>query len=301
MELRVLRYFVAVAEAGSLTAGADAVRISQPAVSRQLRALERELGADLFTRGNGPLRLTRAGDRMLVVARDLLRRDAMARQILRIEDHTDLSGTPDLTVVAPLATLHDMLAPLIAERGASLPVIDGIEMEPAAVFDQIHALGADLGLSTYPPPAGWRSRRLPDIPLYAQVAHDHPYAGLPRVELTDLLNDPLIVMNRTNMARLVVDEALAALDRSPAHLIEMRSSLLAQGVAASGRGVALLTNWPRFDLATVPVTVTGQPVRIPMYAGWDPTHYAADVLTRLIDEIEVFCGRVVNAIPPRAS
>lgn len=281
-ELRVLRYFVAVAEAGSLTAGAASVRISQPAVSRQLRTLEKELGAELFVRGNGPLRLTQAGTRMLTAARDLLRREAMARQTL----HLDAAV---LTVVAPLATLHDMFAPLLAQRGAHLPVIDGIETEPARVFDEILTLGADLGLSTYPPPAGFRSRRLPDIPLYAQVPPGHAYATLPSVDLADLLEAPLIVMNRTNMARLVVDEALTGLGRSPAHLIEMRSSLLAQGLAAAGRGVALLTNWSRFDLSAVPVHAAGRPIRIPMYAGWDPTHYAADILVTLIDEIEAFC------------
>ncbi|GLY04099.1 MULTISPECIES: LysR family transcriptional regulator [Actinoplanes] len=293
VELRVLRYFVAIAEAGSLTAGAEAVRISQPAVSRQLRALERELGADLFRRGNGPLQLTRAGSRMLSVARDLLRREGMARQVLRLGASGELSGTPELTVVAPLATLHDLVAPLLAARGADLPVIDGVEMEPARVFDEIVALGADLGLSTYPPPAGWRARRLPDIPLYAQVPAGHPYAELDRIELIDLLDDPLIVMNRTNMARLVVDEALAGLDRRPARLVEMSSSLLAQGLAAAGRGVALLTNWSRFDLAAVPVSNGGRPILIPMYAGWDPTHYAADLLIHLIDEIEEFCTTAI--------
>ena len=71
MELRVLRYFVAVADAGSVTAGSAASHVSQPAVSRQLRALERELGVELLVRSEGGVRLTAAGAELLVLARGL--------------------------------------------------------------------------------------------------------------------------------------------------------------------------------------------------------------------------------------
>jgi len=289
LDLRVLRYFVAVAEAGSLTAGAEVVRISQPAVSRQLRALERELGADLFVRGHGALQLTRAGDRMLVVARDLLQREGMARQVLHADDGGTLRSTPDLTIVAPLATLHDLVAPMLADEGARLPIIDGIEAEPATVFDEVVSRGADLGLSTVAPPAGWRSRRLPEIPMFAQVPADHPIARRDSVDLEDLLTEPLIVMNRTNMARLVVDEALSGIGRAPAQFVEMRSSLLAQGLAAAGRGVALLTNRTRFDLVGVPVRSRGLELEVAFHAGWDADHYAAPQLAELVDRVAEFC------------
>ena len=68
VELRVLRYFVAVADAGSVTAGSAASHVSQPAVSRQLRALERELGVELLVRSEGGVRLTAAGAELLVLA-----------------------------------------------------------------------------------------------------------------------------------------------------------------------------------------------------------------------------------------
>ena len=81
MELRTLRYFVAVADHGSVTAASAAVRIAQPALSRQLRGLERDLGTTLFERGNGRLRLTAAGAALLPLARDVLTRaDGLAAE-----------------------------------------------------------------------------------------------------------------------------------------------------------------------------------------------------------------------------
>src|ERR1700746_2543447 len=74
MELRHLRYFVTVAEELNVSRASARLRISQPAVSRQLRDLEQELGVDLFDRRNSKLRLTPAGEAFLAHARDLLRR-----------------------------------------------------------------------------------------------------------------------------------------------------------------------------------------------------------------------------------
>jgi LysR family transcriptional regulator, benzoate and cis,cis-muconate-responsive activator of ben and cat genes len=74
MELRHLRYFVTAAEEGSISRAAARLNISQPAVSRQLRDLEEELGVTLFTRTAQGLTVTESGETALIHARDLLRR-----------------------------------------------------------------------------------------------------------------------------------------------------------------------------------------------------------------------------------
>ncbi|MCH9275620.1 LysR family transcriptional regulator [Bifidobacterium amazonense] len=78
MELRVLRYFLAVAEEGSVTGGAELLRISQPTMSRQLQQLERELGVRLFERGQHAIALTSEG----VLLRD------RARALVELADRT---------------------------------------------------------------------------------------------------------------------------------------------------------------------------------------------------------------------
>ena len=83
MELRTLGYFVAVADAGSVSAAAVAVHVTQPAISRQLRQLEHDLGVDLFVRSAGRLRLSAAGREFLPHARDVLRRADGARAVAR--------------------------------------------------------------------------------------------------------------------------------------------------------------------------------------------------------------------------
>jgi len=74
MELRHLRYFVTVAEELNVSRASARLRISQPAVSRQLRDLEEELGVELFERDKSKLKLTNAGEAFLAHARDVLRR-----------------------------------------------------------------------------------------------------------------------------------------------------------------------------------------------------------------------------------
>ena len=74
MELRHLRYFVSVAEAASVSKAALRVHISQPALSRQLHDLERELGVRLFARVGRGIRLTAEGEDLLARTRDVLTR-----------------------------------------------------------------------------------------------------------------------------------------------------------------------------------------------------------------------------------
>src|SRR5215475_1039999 len=74
MELRHLRYFIAIAEHGTVTGAAKAVLVAQPSLSRQLNRLETELGVTLFHHGVGRLRLTPAGIEFLAMARDLVSR-----------------------------------------------------------------------------------------------------------------------------------------------------------------------------------------------------------------------------------
>jgi len=76
MELRHLRYFVAVAEAGNLSRAAEKLFVAQPPLSLQIRQLEEELGGALFTRHPKGMRLTAAGEALLPEARDLLERAA---------------------------------------------------------------------------------------------------------------------------------------------------------------------------------------------------------------------------------
>lgn len=87
MELRHLRYFVAVAEEQNVTRAAERLHVSQPPLSRQIRDLEEELGVVLFDRGPKTMRLTSAGELFLEEARQLL--EQVEQAIERVRDHAN--------------------------------------------------------------------------------------------------------------------------------------------------------------------------------------------------------------------
>lgn len=112
VNLRTLRYFVAIADAGGLTAAAAVLSIAQPALSRQIRDLESEMGVQLLIRGPRGVRLTPAGVTLYESAVRMLAEAARLRQQLAI--HPD-QQTHHVTVgVSP--TLAELLLPNLLER-----------------------------------------------------------------------------------------------------------------------------------------------------------------------------------------
>ena len=111
MNLRTLRYFVAIADAGSFTAAATVVSIAQPALTRQLRDLEAELGVQLLQRSARGVRLTQEGATLYESARRMLAEAARVRQQL------SSGGASESTVVLGVSpTLTRVLLPGVFER-----------------------------------------------------------------------------------------------------------------------------------------------------------------------------------------
>src|SRR5690349_3225213 len=121
MELRQLEYFVAVVEEAGFTKAADRERVAQPAVSAQIRRLERLLGQPLFTRTSREVRLTQAGAALLPHARAALAAVRAGRQA--VDEVTDLVRG---AVAIGTVTLHPVdIARLMADFHADYP---GVEM-----------------------------------------------------------------------------------------------------------------------------------------------------------------------------
>ncbi|MFE0733849.1 LysR family transcriptional regulator [Streptomyces sp. NPDC058855] len=190
MELRQLRYFVAVADAGGFGAAAERLTIVQSAVSQQVRRLERELGVVLFERTTRRVRLSAAGERLLPEARTVL---AAADRTARIA--ADIAAGADGVlrlgaVHAPGDRIPRLLAGLAAHapgvqvRLHRLPVTERLAAVREGELDAalVRALPAAPGLELLPL---WQD------PLLVALPAGHPLAAREALRLEDLAGLPL--------------------------------------------------------------------------------------------------------------
>lgn len=284
MELRTIGYFVAVADAGSVSAATRLTHITQPSLSRQLRQLERELGLELFTRQDGRLTLTPAGRQFLPVARDLLSRaDATRAAAARIR----AGSLPTVTVAAPAVTLNDIVAPFFATFGPDDPMPRVLPLDASAEYGALDR-GADLVIGTRPPSGTTARTPLASFPVNAYVRADHDWAGRREVTLAELVEHDLLVPTPESHARRAFDAAVETAGL-PVRLTEFSSSQVAQAVAAAGRGIAVVSDDPRYDLVRLLVTTgSGDVLRIGLHAAWSPHHHGAAQLAVLVQRLRRF-------------
>ena len=182
MEIRQLTYFVAVAEELSFVRAADRLHIVQPAVSQQIRRLERELGVPLFDRSSRHVRLTAAGERLLPEARAVLAAAGRVRQvaaviaagadgILRVGTSQGLGERLDLVLDELGKT-----APRLQVRLVSAPVAERIARVRAGELDAafVRAVTTAPGVELLPV---WQD------PLTVALPAAHPLAARPTIHL----------------------------------------------------------------------------------------------------------------------
>jgi DNA-binding transcriptional LysR family regulator len=182
MDVRQLRYFVAVAEELNFTRAARRLNVSQPPLSVQIKALEQQLGTALFDRDRRNVALTRAGEVLLDQARDVLdhmeRADETMRRAVRGEAGRIALG---FTSSAPL---HDLF-PRLLRRFRALYPETLVEVRLMSTGAQLQALAArelDIGILR---PASW-FRPTPELSvrslwrdqLHVFLADDHPLLGM---------------------------------------------------------------------------------------------------------------------------
>jgi DNA-binding transcriptional LysR family regulator len=295
MDLRVVRYFLAVVDAGSVSAAAKTLLVAQPSLSRQLQRLEADLGQRLFDRSKKRLILSAFGRAFLPIARDLVRHAELATASVRAL----ASGTTaTLTVAAPPATTIDILAPFIARSGPTGVIDDAVQLPPERVYGALLTGTADIALGTRIVPEGFQWRIIGHTHPWAQFAPGYgPLTDSDRIAVTDLLDWPLIMMTKEHAIRRLFDDAVAHAGRAYQPAFETSSNSVAQALAAAGRGVCVLSDHSRFGVRAIPVTSSTGELRIPLYAAWDPRHFAADAIERTLDELSLFIEELYRLEP----
>ncbi|MGW7018039.1 LysR family transcriptional regulator [Streptomyces decoyicus] len=294
MEIKRFRYFLAVVHAGTVTGAAERLHVAQPAVSRQLRHLETELGLALFDRIGPRLRLTSAGRQFVAVAEDLVSR---ADRIDSVAQHMARGGLSHVVVAAAQTTINEVLAPFVATLTRSDPFLSVCEV-PADQIQTTVREQADLGIAAgpaYDPMLEWRP--LTDVPLRAYVAPTHRWAthGRRTITISELVTEELLLLTGEHPARAVLDEAVSKAGLTYTHVTESSNALMCEALAASGVGVGVVTDLPRFGGYPLLIDTAGPTtLRLQLRACWPPHHYAAEALTSFLDRLAEFAATYVH-------
>jgi DNA-binding transcriptional LysR family regulator len=193
VQLQQLRYLTSVADERGFTRAAAQLRVAQPSVSAAVRALERELGIELFHRSGGEVTLTAAGEAMLPWARQALADCEAGRAAvgdlkgLR-RGRLSLGATPTLTT--------EVLAPVLADFHRRYPHLE-VSLREGGSRHLVTALERgelDLAVVILPINHSWvRTEALADEDLILAVPRDHALAGEASVSIADLEDLPLVM------------------------------------------------------------------------------------------------------------
>jgi len=299
MELRHLRYFVAVAEAGSLTVAAQReLHTSQPSLSRQIRDLEDEVGAQLLTRSARGIELTPAGRAFLDHARSVLSQVAAAAESARRMAHP---AKP--CFVMGFLTGHELtwMPEALRILRDELPNVD------VMISSQYSPLLAD-GLLKGKIDAAFlrRERGVPELayrvlvkePLMVVLPSNHRLAALKSIGPRDLMGETFVTVSDTApVLRAVIDNYLkrSAVNITPAH----QADHLAMGMSliASTGGVGLL---PAYAGNFLPSSVTSRPLKgdaptIDLVLGYRKSNQSP-ILKLLLSRLDELVARVSRRI-----
>jgi DNA-binding transcriptional LysR family regulator len=239
MELRHLRYFLAVATAESFTKAAAAVHVSQPSLSVQIQALEDELGGRLFDRLGRKVALTQAGE---------LFRDHAARTIRDLERATQLvqevhGGHRGRLIVGTLATVNSyLIPPLVSRFKQRFPAVHlQVHSQPSTdIVTDVLANRLDLGLCLLPVPHDGLST----LPLFDErlvlVAPTRYPLRQQRLRMKDLAGLPLVLMPADYCLRKMIEAECSEARINTQVVLEMTSPEGILEAVAEGAGLTIL-------------------------------------------------------------
>lgn len=240
MNLRQLGYFLQIAELRSFTRAASVLHVSQPSLSRQMQALEQELGVLLFVRSDKGVQLTDAG----VTLRD--RADAALQLVRQIRDEIgQQSKAPqgELTFGMPPSLFDFLTVPLVCAFSGLYPAVqlqvtEGVSatMHELVVTGRLDA----AVISDAEPLDQLRSQPLVSEQLFLVGPGDAGLDIATPMPVAGLAERPLILTSRPNAMRMIVDRALAGSGHRVAPVLVANSSRLLSGLVAAGTGFTVL-------------------------------------------------------------
>lgn len=281
MELHHLRYFVAVAERLSFSRAAEDLDLAQPSLSRQIRDLERELGAPLFNREGRRISLTAAGAALLPAARASLAEAERGRRSVR----EVLGGRAGpLLIGSSPQTAATVLAPLLGRWQREHPTVE-VHIVEEGVLGLIAMLEdgrIDLAVVPMDVPPTLSVAPFLSAHVRAVAPKDHPLILQATVDLRRLVAGPgeepvpLLLLKESYLTRLRLTSAWQEAGLRPLVAMESAVGQTLAAYAEAGLGVAILpdtVDLRGFDLGSAIVVDGDQPLVLRNGLGWNPRRY----------------------------
>jgi len=295
VELRHLRYFVAVAEAGSLTVAAEqTLHTSQPSLSRQIRDLEDEVGARLLTRRARGIELTPAGRAFLEHARSVLSQVAAATEAARRVAHPTkpcfsigfLTGHESAWMPEALRILRDELP--------NIDVMISSQYSPPLASALVKGTVDAAFLRREQGVPGLVFRSLVKEPLVVVLPSDHRLAARKAISPGDLVGETFVGVSHTApVLRAIIDDYLkrSGIHITPAH--ETEHVVMGVSLVASTGGVALL---PAYAQNFLTRSVTSRPLKgdaptVELVLGYKKSN-ESPILKLLLSRLDELVARV---------
>ena len=249
MNIRDLKYFVAVAETEHFSKAADQCFVSQPTLSMQLKKLEAELNVQLFERTSKRVLITDVGKKILEKAQHILNDIDVLKQIAEMAQDA-YSGRIRIGIIPTMGPyLLPCLMPKIQEKYPNLELIL-YEDKTEIILEKLRQGALDTIILALPiEDQGLVTKKLFIEPFYAAIPKAHQLAKKKILAITDLENENLLLLGEGHCFR---EQALAACRFSGAHLksgFQATSLETLRHMVAAGVGVTLL---PQMMVDTIP-------------------------------------------------
>lgn len=249
MELRHIRYFLALARHRNFTRAADELHIVQPALSQQIKKLEQELDLPLFIRGSSGVSLTPAGEAFLPRAQRILAEvDDAVLTLRRLRADTD-SAKVNFGVMHTLSAWPVDVPSLLSEFNRRHPqvqvtMLEGNAEELVTLLRQGKLDVAIVDVTLLPPLEPLQVQVLGTSPLVAIVGATHRMADRNSVKLEELADEPFLKLASGSAIRLnAIIKACRAAGHEPKFLLSAASVPMARSLVSSGVGIYITYRW----------------------------------------------------------
>lgn len=305
MNLRDIQTFVAVADAGGVARAAAGLHVTQPTASRQIMALEAELGVPLFDRVGRRIRLTSEGEDLLRRARVLL---ADAASLAERARTLKTGQTGILRIGATPPTIENLLGEFLARYrgrhpGVEIHLAEGLHRD---LSDRLER--GDVHLAIMPAAAQRFHGRLlcPNLVLVA-LPKAHRLSRRAVVDITELRDEPLLLPNHGWPSRQWFSAACQAARIKPRVLVEAPNPQTLVAMAGAGYGVAVMSSGVRLHggrVRVVPLVHERRPIGWWRMIAWNPDRFLAAYAKSFVDELVVYTRtnypnrEVIRRAPP---